>query len=140
MSLIGFQILENQRIDELIPRYGVDYGRCFPEEASLASYMSYHKGCYLGQETHARMKHLGHPNQKLMGFQIPNSVDLQIQDNLFDDGNKVATMTSVSKFQHEDSYHAIAMVKYTSIGQVTLTTFDGKHEVRMLPLITDQTS
>ncbi len=146
VCLIGFQVLENKRIDELIPRYGVDYENCLPEEASLTSHMSYRKGCYLGQETHARMKHLGHPNKKLMGLKVPCSVQLQAQDSLFENGKfenekKVATVTSVSKLQHQDTYHAIAMVNYKSIaGQTTLTTSDGQHEIKILPVATDQSS
>ena len=138
IGLIGFQDLENQRIDELIPKYGTDYEHTLPEEASLASYISYRKGCYLGQETHARMKHLGHPNKKLMGLQVPLSVQLQKQDLLFDQGKEVGIVTSVSQIKHENYYHAIASVKYACIvNQQELSTADGQHTIQICPLSTD---
>lgn len=40
----------------------------FPAEARLEDHVSYDKGCYLGQETIARMHHRGHPNWLLVGL------------------------------------------------------------------------
>jgi folate-binding protein YgfZ len=40
----------------------------FPKEARLDSHISYEKGCYLGQETIARMHYRGHPNWLLVGL------------------------------------------------------------------------
>ncbi len=40
----------------------------FPKEARLGNLVSYTKGCFLGQETLARMHYRGHPNWKLVGL------------------------------------------------------------------------
>jgi aminomethyltransferase len=58
-----------RRIENGRPWLGVDVtGDNFPAESSLESHVSYEKGCYLGQETIARMHYRGHPNWKLVGL------------------------------------------------------------------------
>jgi folate-binding protein YgfZ len=58
-----------RRIENGRPWIGVDVTEDnFPAESSLESHVSYEKGCYLGQETIARMHYRGHPNWKLVGL------------------------------------------------------------------------
>jgi folate-binding protein YgfZ len=58
-----------RRIENGRPWIGVDVTEDnFPAESSLESHVSYDKGCYLGQETIARMHYRGHPNWKLVGL------------------------------------------------------------------------
>ncbi len=58
-----------RRIENGRPWFGVDVTEDnFPAESSLESHVSYEKGCYLGQETIARMHYRGHPNWKLVGL------------------------------------------------------------------------
>ncbi len=58
------------RIEAGVPLYGRDLDEhTLPPEAGLeAAAISYTKGCYLGQETIARLHFLGHINRRLMGL------------------------------------------------------------------------
>lgn len=42
----------------------------FPLELGSEAGISFEKGCYLGQETTAKMKHLGHPNRRLRRLEL----------------------------------------------------------------------
>jgi folate-binding protein YgfZ len=58
--------LEALRIARGAPAIGVDTGeRTLVQEARLDDAVSFTKGCYLGQETVARLHYRGHPNRRL---------------------------------------------------------------------------
>jgi len=58
--------LEPLRIAAGIPAIGVDTGeKTLVQEAGLAAAVSFEKGCYLGQETVARLHYRGHANRRL---------------------------------------------------------------------------
>jgi len=66
---IGRAAWNTRRIEKGRPWFGVDVTEeNFPAECGLDSHVSYEKGCYLGQETIARMHYRGHPNWKLVGL------------------------------------------------------------------------
>lgn len=66
--------LEVVRVESGVPRFGVDMSEdTFPPEARIETRaVSYTKGCYLGQETIARIKTYGHVNRLLVGL-LPES-------------------------------------------------------------------
>jgi folate-binding protein YgfZ len=58
--------LEPMRIAAGIPAIGVDTGeKTLVQEAGLDAAVSFDKGCYLGQETVARLHYRGHANRRL---------------------------------------------------------------------------
>jgi folate-binding protein YgfZ len=60
-----------RRVECGLPWYGVDFdGDNFPDEARLGSTVNYTKGCFLGQETLARLHHRGHVNRMLVGLSV----------------------------------------------------------------------
>jgi folate-binding protein YgfZ len=63
------------RIAVAEPRFGVEVDEgTIPQETGLvAESVSFTKGCYLGQEVHARLHYRGHVNRKLMGFELPEA-------------------------------------------------------------------
>jgi folate-binding protein YgfZ len=64
--------LETLRIETGVPKYGVDMDETtIPVEAGLVSAISYDKGCYVGQETIARIKTYGHVNRQLVQLHLP---------------------------------------------------------------------
>ncbi|MCK6684352.1 MAG: hypothetical protein L6R30_18270 [Thermoanaerobaculia bacterium] len=65
--------LEAVRIHAGIPRWGFDLDESvLPDEAGLnRTAVSYSKGCYIGQETVARLKTYGHVNRHLVQFLLP---------------------------------------------------------------------
>ncbi|PAW78628.1 MAG: hypothetical protein B9S32_06825 [Verrucomicrobia bacterium Tous-C9LFEB] len=64
-------IVESLRLEHGLAKWGVDMTEeNLPPEAGLDRYgISYTKGCYLGQETIARIKSIGHVNKSLLLFQ-----------------------------------------------------------------------
>jgi folate-binding protein YgfZ len=59
--------LEARRIRRGTPRMGVDFGPdALPAEAGLEDAIDFTKGCFLGQESVARVRNLGHPPRVLL--------------------------------------------------------------------------
>jgi folate-binding protein YgfZ len=71
---VGRVAWNTRRIENGLPWLGSDVTEDnFPKEARLDDHVSYEKGCYLGQETIARMHYRGHPNWQLVGLTAPNA-------------------------------------------------------------------
>ena len=63
---VGHDVAEAWRIDRGVPRMGADFGRrSLPAEAALDHVIDRTKGCFLGQESIARIGNLGHPPRVL---------------------------------------------------------------------------
>ena len=68
------ETLETLRIEAGLPEYGrdIDAGNLPQEVCRNAEAISFVKGCYLGQETVARIDALGHVNRMLVGVELTN--------------------------------------------------------------------
>ena len=68
---------EALRVERGRPRYGIDLDDgVIPEEAGLnARAVSFTKGCYVGQETVARLHYRGKPNRHLRGLLLSAAAD-----------------------------------------------------------------
>jgi folate-binding protein YgfZ len=66
------QAAEVLRVERGRPRYGVDLDESvIPQEAGLNERaVSFTKGCYVGQETVARLYYRGKPNRRLLGLRL----------------------------------------------------------------------
>ncbi len=73
---IGEPTAECLRIERGIPRYGIDLDdTVIPQEAGLNERaVSFTKGCYVGQETVARLFYKGKPNRHLRGLRLSGAV------------------------------------------------------------------
>jgi folate-binding protein YgfZ len=83
------------RVERGRPRYGIDLDdSVIPQEAGLNERaVSFTKGCYVGQETVARLFYKGKPNRHLRGLLL--SGPASPGDELVLDGRAVGTLTSV---------------------------------------------
>ena len=72
---VGEQAAEIVRVERGRPRYGVDLDDgTIPQEAGLNERaVSFTKGCYVGQETVARLYYRGKPNRHLRGLRLAGS-------------------------------------------------------------------
>ena len=63
---------EARRVERGRPRYGIDLDdSVIPQEAGLNERaVSFTKGCYVGQETVARLHYRGKPNRHLRGLRL----------------------------------------------------------------------
>jgi folate-binding protein YgfZ len=68
--------VELVRVEHGRPRYGVDLdATVIPQEAGLNERaVSFTKGCYVGQETVARLYYRGKPNRQLRGLRLSDTV------------------------------------------------------------------
>ena len=65
------------RVEHGRPRYGIDLDdSVIPQEAGLNERaVSFTKGCYVGQETVARLYYRGKPNRRLLGLRLSEPVE-----------------------------------------------------------------
>ena len=73
--------------------------------------ISFNKGCYLGQETVARLDALGRVNWILRGFACPEGVEPEVGSKLEVEGKAVARITSVAYSGLDDRWLAIGFAK-----------------------------
>lgn len=93
------EVLEIFRIEAGIGRFGVDYtSDNLPQEAGLTPIVPIDKGCYVGQETVARIHFRGHVNRVLRPLEL-NGVDLlQAPGRHLDlNGARIGVITSAAR-------------------------------------------
>jgi tRNA-modifying protein YgfZ len=85
------------RVERGRPRYGVDLDdTVIPQEAGLNERaVSFTKGCYVGQETVARLFYRGKPNRQLRGLAL--SGPAEPGEELAFEGRPVGRLTSVAR-------------------------------------------
>jgi tRNA-modifying protein YgfZ len=71
-ALVSEAVADCVRVEHGRPRYGIDLDdTVIPQEAALnARAVSFTKGCYVGQETVARLYYRGKPNRQLRGVRL----------------------------------------------------------------------
>lgn len=90
-------VLETLRIEAGIPRYGIEYGHetLLPETGLERLAVSYSKGCYLGQETIARIRTYGSLPKALTGLIFGAGTTLpETGTPIFHEGREVGTLRS----------------------------------------------
>ncbi|MEE8433679.1 MAG: hypothetical protein V3S64_02720 [bacterium] len=140
---VGNSALEEARIGARVPRFGVDYGtEHLPAEAGLHDRMSFDKGCYVGQEIHARLHYRGHVNRKLVALDLPAAMvsaagaegeACQPGALLHQSGQQVGTLTSIGRIPLSGRMRGIAMVRHEAIqdgGDLSIAA-DGPPEIAM---------
>ena len=93
---VSDEAVECLRIESGRPRFGFDFDTdTIPEEAGLNERaVSFTKGCYVGQETVARLHYKGKPNRHLRGLRLSQAAPTGTELHL--DGRVVGTVGSVS--------------------------------------------
>jgi folate-binding protein YgfZ len=69
---VGAEAAEILRIEAGVPRFGAEMdSSTMPAEAGIVeAAVNFEKGCYIGQETVARLHYRGKPNRRLRGLQL----------------------------------------------------------------------
>lgn len=146
LRMVGFEAFDEVRILAGVPRFGVDYGpQHLPAEAALYDHLSFTKGCYVGQEVHARLHHRGHVNRKLCAVRIPAALAgslgpaLAPGTPLFAGGEEVGLLTSLARLAVDGTRAGIALVRYTHLatGEPVAPAAGAPAEVRLGALSTD---
>ena len=104
---------ETLRIQAGIPRWGFELTEAvLPDEAGLRErgFISDTKGCYIGQETVARIKTYGHVNRTLVRLQVEGDASA-IGTEIFFDGERAGAVTSVAREAGSGRATALGYVK-----------------------------
>jgi folate-binding protein YgfZ len=128
---------ETLRIEAGTPLFGVDFNaENFPQEVGRNERaISFTKGCYLGQETVARIDALGHVNQQLTGVRFHGQDIPAAGTELTAGGKPAGHVTSACFSPRLDAPLALAMVRSQWLAPGTrLASAAGEGEVVTLPV------
>ncbi len=94
---VAEEAVECLRVERGCPRYGIDLDdSVIPQEAGLNQRaVSFTKGCYVGQETVARLHYRGKPNRQLRGLRL--SALVPAGSELLLDERPVGRLTTVAE-------------------------------------------
>jgi folate-binding protein YgfZ len=114
VKAIGFEACEIARIENAIPRFGVDMdGTNLAPEALGENAISYAKGCYIGQEVIARIRTYGQVAKALRLLRLPADLP-QLPprgEKLFKQGKEVGFITSSTSSPKHSAKVALAYVR-----------------------------
>ncbi|MEX2176351.1 MAG: glycine cleavage T C-terminal barrel domain-containing protein [Pirellulaceae bacterium] len=136
----GSAVLELVRLEAGLPLFGQDFGDDnLPQEIGRdAQAISFTKGCYLGQETIARIDALGHVNRLLTGVKFTAAELPPLGTKLLVEGKEVGQLTSIAWSPKLAAPLGLALVRRAqSTPGKCLTSSDAAGEVVRLPLSTD---
>jgi folate-binding protein YgfZ len=122
---VGALALETLRIEAGIPAYGrdVDETVILPE-TRLDTFVSLTKGCYIGQETVARVKYRGHINRGLSGIVLEGDRVAAHGDPITADDKEIGRVTSAVR--------SIALGKPIALGYIRREYFAGGSAVTVV--------
>jgi tRNA-modifying protein YgfZ len=130
---VGEEAAECLRIERGRPRYGIDLDETvIPQEAGLNERaVSFTKGCYVGQETVARLFYKGKPNRHLRGLRLsgvaPGGEELLLGDRI------VGKLTSVAVSPRLGPI-ALAILRREAEPGTVLTTASGEITAEVVAL------
>jgi len=121
---VGEATAEVLRVERGRPRYGLDLDdSVIPQEAGLnARAVSFTKGCYVGQETVARLFYRGKPNRRLRGLRLSAPADTGAPLRLGEKEVGRVASTAVSPLHGPI---ALALVRREAAAGDTLAVADG---------------
>jgi hypothetical protein len=125
---LGEQAWEQLRVQQGRPMPGAELTEDYnPLEAGLWHTVSLNKGCYIGQETIARLNTYNGVKQQLWGLHCPSPIEPGTVLTL--EGQKVGVVTSVVPF--EQGYLGLGYIK-TKAGGAGLTVRAGEQDVTVI--------
>jgi len=94
---VGLDARESLRIEAGTPRFGHDVDRTvLLPEIPLEPFVSYTKGCYIGQEVVVRIRDRGHVNRRLRGLALEGEAVPSVGAAVEADGQEVGRVTSAA--------------------------------------------
>jgi tRNA-modifying protein YgfZ len=119
------EALERWRIRRGIPRMGADFGTdALPAETGLEGTIDFTKGCFLGQESVAKVRNLGHPPRAILSVRSGDPLVVGMPVRSGD-----ATVGEVTSVAADDASLGIVRVRWGAAGEA-LTTAAGPLSLR----------
>ena len=111
LPLLNANVQEVMRIEAGQLKFGVDLNTStlFPETNLQTEYVSFTKGCFVGQEIVARVKYRGSVNRAMMGIVFEEEAPQKPSDFSIR-GQKAGFITSVCFSEHKKNYVALAYI------------------------------
>jgi folate-binding protein YgfZ len=131
---VGLEAVENLRVLEGIPLYGVDLNeRDLPQEANQARALNFNKGCYLGQEIVERIRSRGKVHRlfrqfSLDGLAAPPPFDLLSGDE--GSSNQASPDQAIGRITSVTSLSIPGLPGAFGLGFAREETFEGKAPIR----------
>ena len=139
----GLQDSTDEMINYLRLQQGWPLGKDIPEktlpqEVGLnARAISLTKGCYLGQETVARLDALGHVNRRLVVLAVEKGGSVVVGDSVASNDGVVSRVTSVGCLGNQEVSLAMAIIPLKSMQQKSNLTVAGKAANVVSPILLD---
>ena len=112
--------------------------KTLPQEVGLnARTISLTKGCYLGQETVARLDALGHVNKRLAVLAVEKGGPIEVGDSVASNDEVVSRVTSVGCLGNQEVSLAMAIIPLKSMQQKSNLTVAGKAANVVSPVLLD---
>ena len=116
LKLLNLDDLQVWKINQAIPSFKSELnGKNNPLELGLADLIDFNKGCYLGQETMAKLNKASFLKQEIRVWSaINNSKDLNLNDNkIFLDETKQEIAGFITSFNQSknNNYQGLAMIR-----------------------------
>lgn len=109
---VGWQAWQEQDLLEQRPVFGRDFTTDhFAQEVGLAEYISYSKGCYIGQEPNARLYHRGRPQRQLVQVQLPPDQSIQPGQALYLENEEVGHITAAAQSIIAETRPGLALLR-----------------------------
>ena len=113
--------VETRRIRRGIPRFPVDLDEdSLPAEADLEQAIDFTKGCFLGQESVAKVRNLGHPARVVLALRTVERAS--VGERVLAGGDEVGLVTSAAPM--DDGSAVLARVRWAA-GRADLRTASG---------------
>jgi aminomethyltransferase len=141
----GSKAYQSLRVEAGTPEFGVDIDETnLPQEVGRVDHaVSFTKGCYIGQETIARIRTYGHVNRSLVGLRLEGEAMEAPGAKLFREGKEVGHITSCVYSPRAASAIAMGYVRRGNEEPETMLTIAGpggrKAVVASLPFHFDST-
>jgi folate-binding protein YgfZ len=142
LQLLGYLTVDPEafaavRIEAGLPLFGVDFDPSnLPQEVNRdRDAISFTKGCYLGQETVARIDALGHVNKRITGVRFDHAEVPSVGTEFSYAGRAAGKVTSATFSPRIGAALVVAMIRREASAPGThLESSAGKGEVITLPL------
>ena len=127
-----FRLRQGWPLDNDIPE------KTLPQEVGLNDRaISFTKGCYLGQETVARLDALGHVNRRLVVLAVEKGGSLVVGDSVVSNDEVVSRITSVGCLGDQEASLAMAIIPIKSMQHKSNLTVAGAAAKVVSPVLLD---